>query len=98
MVNKSLIINLFSFENSNLEPNTLGVLGWIFLRNLLNSIHSSIFVSQDTETPNNLKSIELIKSKINLSQKELSIKEAEILINKFNENNNCFFPGNFYFN
>ena len=34
------------------------------------------------------KIIKFIKSKINLSQKELSIKEAEILINKFNENNN----------
>ena len=33
------------------------------------------------------KIIKFIKSKINLTQKELTVKEAEKIINKFNENN-----------
>ena len=43
-----MIINLFSFENSNLEPKTLGVLGLSFLRNLLNSIRNLEYRGYDS--------------------------------------------------
>ena len=59
------IFDLLSFENSKLVPNTIGVRGFVFFRNLANFMESSILVLQDIDIPNNLKSIEFIKS-INL--------------------------------
>ena len=59
------IFDLSSFEKSKFVPNIISVPGFLFLRNLPNSMQSSIVVLHDIDIPNNLKSIELIKS-INL--------------------------------